>query len=213
MGKLTFHPLALGSIRLAGLMLSCLSLASGTEPPPPPVAPPPIEPSRYAGGDHFESYLQALHGILHATARTTDPFGLPQDPDANPVAKRSQRGGTPAEPTVPFSEIVPLIRITTVIASEKKFLVESRIFSQGEEFPLNFRGKRLRILITEVSARQVEFKNIETGEIAARKLDLLPPGMSSGGSGNAPPGMVPTGADAPLEIESDSGTNASLPAR
>lgn len=187
---------------LAGLLLACVSYAAGANPAPATApAPPAIEPTRYAGGEQLEAYLKTISGILHASSRTTDPFGLPQDPDAKPIVKAPTRSSAPAEIVVPFSDIVPLIRITTVIAAEKKFLVESRAFSQGEEFPLNFRGKTLRILITEVSARQVEFKNLATGEVAARRLDLLPPGMSAGGKGATPPGMVPQGADAPLEIE------------
>lgn len=193
---------------------SCLLTISSSLAAEPAVAPgaSPIEPTRYAGAD-IEEYLRTIQGILHAPSRATDPFGLIQDLDAKPVARKIIRPNAPAEISVPFSEIVPLIRITTVIAQEKKFLVESRAFSQGEEFPLNFRGKQLRILITEVSARQVEFKNLATGEIAARRLDLLPPGMSTGGTAATPPGMVSSGADAPLVIEPESQSGNVTPSR
>jgi hypothetical protein len=200
MGKLIRHSMAKEAVVRLGALLLCSGSCLLAAEPAAPAPPPPIEPSRYAG-DQLDEYLKTVTGILHATSRTTDPFGLMQDPEAKPAVRRSPVSTAPAEIVVPFSDIVPLIRITTVIAAEKKFLVESRAFSQGEEFPLNFRGKQLRILITEVSSRQVQFKNLATGEIAARRLDLLPPGMSAGGAGSAPPGMTATGADAPLVIE------------
>jgi hypothetical protein len=188
MGKLIQKPAA-RSLCVVLLLRSFCLLAQAAGPattgqPAAEPAPPPIEPSRYAAAT-LDEYLKTIAGILHAPSRVTDPFGLLQDPDSKPIVPKTVRTIVPAEPVVPFSEIVPLIRITTIVAQQKKFLVENREFTQGEEFPLNFRGKQLRILITEVSAN----------------LDLLPPGMSAGGAGSTPPGMVPTGADAPLIIE------------
>ena len=210
MGKLIHHPAAGGFGILAASLFSILSPATAAEAVAD--APPPIEPSRYAAAN-LDDYLRTVAGILHAPSRATDPFGLLQDPDSKPIVRKVTRPDTPAEVVVPFADIVPLIRITAVIAQEKKFLVENRAFSLGEEFPLNFRGKRIRILITDVSARQVEFKNLDTGEVAARRLDLLPPGMSAGGAGSTPPGMVPTGADAPLVIEPESQSGTLTPSR
>lgn len=160
-----------------------------------------VEASRYVGED-VQKFVEALLPTLSMTSRTTDPFGRLQDPEAKPVAPPTALTDlNPAEPQVPFSDIVSLIQINTVMGGEKRFLVGSRTFSQGDQFPLNFRGKQLKIQITEVSSRQIQFKNLETGEVAVHKLNLLPAGMSAGQKGIIAPGMVPSGRDVPLEIE------------
>lgn len=190
-----------------------ISLAAhAAEPRPAPDTPPAIEPSRYAAAQ-IDEYLARINGLLHASSRAVDPFGLYQDPEAKPVIRKPIRSSAPAETQIPFSEIVPLIRITTIIAPEKKFLVESRVFSQGDEFPLNIRGRQFRILVTEVSAQQVEFKNLDTGEVAAHKLNLLPPGMTTGGAGSTPPGMISTSKDAPLILEPEAAPGTTVPAQ
>jgi len=159
-----------------------------------------VEASRYVGPD-VENFVQGLLPTLGMTNRTTDPFGRLQDPEAKPIVQAPSVTDPQAEPQVPFSEIISLIQINTVMAGEKRFLVGSRTFSQGDQFPLNFRGKLVRIQIIEVSSRQIQFKNLETGEVAAHKLNLLPAGMRAGQNGITAPGMIPSGRDAPLEIE------------
>lgn len=219
MGKLNHHHWKESLAVISALM--CASLASAADPaaPKPPSAPAPaaeekhpIEPTRYGGGD-LPVYILKITGIMHAGSRTMDPFGLFQDPDTKPIIRRPLKGDGPVELPVPLADIISQIRITTIIANERKFLVGSRVFSEGEQFPVNFRGKNIPIQIIEVSAQQVRFKNISTGEIAARRLDLLPPGMTAGGSGSAPPGMVPTNPDAPLIIEPDASAPPIEPSR
>jgi hypothetical protein len=99
------------------------------------------------------------------------------------------------------------------MSAEKKFLVGSRTFTQGDQFPVNFRGKQIRIQIVEVSSRQIQFKNLESGEVAVHKLNLLPPGMRAGQDGITAPGMVPSGREAPLEIEPANSTPSGTPTR
>lgn len=219
MGKLNHHHRKESLAALSALMCASLSLAADPAAPKPPAAPAPaaeekhpIEPTRYGGGD-LPNYILTITGIMHAGSRTMDPFGLYQDPDAKPVTRRPLKGDGPVELPVPLADIISQIRITTIIANERKFLVGSRVFSEGEQFPINFRGKTIPIQIVEVSAQQVQFKNISTGETASRRLDLLPPGMTAGGSGSAPPGMVPTNPDAPLVIEPEASVPLNEPSR
>lgn len=162
----------------------------------------PAKPMRHVGGE-VEDFVRATADTFAISTRTFDPFGLPLDPDYTPPAPPPS--ATPAAeevPGVPFSEIIRRIQITTVMAGEKKFLVGARSFSVGDRFPVNFDGQAIWIEITEVSARQVGFRNVQTGETAAQPLNLLPPGMTPGGGSITAPGMVPANPQAPLDLNS-----------
>lgn len=168
-------------------------------------APVSITQSRFVGPQELDSYVAALSAIFLMRDRENDPFGYLQDPNAKPVVKASAspvaRRVTQMQAT-PFSDIVGLIVVTTVMPGEKSFLVGTRSFKQGEQVPLTFRGKPIRVQITEVSSRQIGFRNLDTGESAARKLDMLPVGMTPGLRGITAPGMVADRPNAPLELES-----------
>ena len=161
----------------------------------------PVPPARYAAGGDIDGYIKSLADTFSIGSRTTDPFGQLQDPEAKPASLRPVvQNAAPAEPATPFTSIVPLIQITTVMAREKRFLVGSRSIAEGEQFPINYQGKIISVLVTEVSANQIEFRNVETGETASQKLNALPPGMIPGKNLPAP-GMSPAGANTPLEIQ------------
>lgn len=166
-----------------------------------------IVASRYAGADP-KAYTTALAKRLAIGNRTTDAFGQPQDPDAKPIVKptlaKSNRRYT-TQPAMPLSDIVSQIKVTTIMPKERRFLVGDRAFGVGDKIPLNYRNKQIRTQITFVSAGQIVFKNVETGEIGTLKLDGMPGGITrgtSGTSGITAKGMTPANADAPLEIDS-----------
>jgi len=52
-----------------------------------------------------------------------------------------------------------------------------------------------------VTSRQIGFRNVETGEVGYRKLDMLPPGMTPGKGGITPAGMVVERRDAPIDLD------------
>ena len=56
-------------------------------------------------------------------------------------------------------------------------------------------------MITEVTSRQISFRNQESGETAVRKLDMLPAGMVPGHNGITAPGMVLDRPNAPIDLE------------
>jgi hypothetical protein len=180
--------------------------AAGTTASPAPKAGEPVTvttPSRFVGPAELGSYVAAMGAMFSMKSRETDPFGQAQDPDAKPVikmvAKTTQR--TPQLQATPFADIVRLIVITTIMPKEKRFLVGTRSFAEGDRIPLTFRGKQIQIEVTQVSSREISFRNLDTGETATRKLDLLPPGMTPGNRGITAPGMVPDRPNAPLELE------------
>jgi|688.fasta_scaffold17268_2 hypothetical protein len=160
-------------------------------------------PSRYAGTD-LEAYIQSLSAVFAIRGRATDPFALYQDPEAKPVIRKptiTAVNKPAAVVVVPFSDIVAQIPVTTVMPGEKRFLVGTRSFSQGDKLPLVFDGKEIRSEVVEVSSQRIVFRNLDNGETAVRELAMLPPGMTQGNGSITAPGMVRDKPDAPLEIQ------------
>lgn len=141
---------------------------------------------------------------LLISKRSTDPFGQVQDPDAKPIIKPTVAKNTRRAPVIqatPFSEIVRLIKVNTIMPSEKQFLIGTRTVKQGETLPLNFRGRSIKVVVTGVSSNKIDFRNLDSGETASISLSLLPAGMSQGTQGLTPPGMVPHTPNAPIDLD------------
>ncbi len=168
------------------------------------VAPVSTTPSRQISAAELQPYIDSVATVFLIRGRARDSFGQNQDPDAKPVVKASTplavRRVAPAQAT-PFSDIVRLLVVTTIMPGEKRFLVGTRSFKQGDVIPLNFRNKQIHALITEVTSRQISFRNQESGETAVRKLDMLPAGMVPGHNGITTPGMVLDRPNAPIDLE------------
>ena len=166
-------------------------------------------PSRLIGPTEIESYLKSVSSQFLMKNRVRDPFGLTQNPEVVPLNKPSNIGnGAPiaTKQATPFSQIVPLIAVTTIMPREKMFLYGSRPFRQGELIPLKYQGKQLRVQITEVSSQQITFRNLDTGETASRRLNGLPLGLTPGSQPTTVPGMTPNRTNAPIEL--DAGNSA-----
>ncbi len=161
-------------------------------------------PSRLISAESLDAYVAALTASFSIQSRETDPFGLPQDPNAkpviqNPIAKAMHRA--PQLQATPFADIIRLIVVNTIMPGEKRFLVGTRSIAQGQQIPLTFRSKQIRVQVTEVTSQQITFRNLDTGETASRKLDMLPVGMTPGSHGITAPGMVLDRPNAPIELE------------
>jgi hypothetical protein len=160
-------------------------------------------PSRLVGPAELDAYVASLGAMFSMKSRETDPFGQAQDPNAKPViktvAKATQRA--PQLQATPFSDIIRMIVVTTIMPKEKRFLVGTRSIAQGDRIPLTFRGKQIQVEVTEVSSREIAFRNLDNGETATRKLDMLPAGMTPGNRGITARGMVPDRPNAPLELD------------
>lgn len=162
-------------------------------------------PSRFVEPAGLTPYLESLSSKFLIRGRVRDSFGKIQDPTVKPVAPAPTASGLhrprPIQ-TTPFTEVIQKITITTVMPGEKRFLLGTRSFKQGDQMPLTYRGKPIRAQITEVTSKQISFRNLESGETATRKLDLLPAGMTSGNHEITAPGMTPDRTNAPIELES-----------
>lgn len=167
-------------------------------------APVSTTPSRHISVAEFKPYVDSVAAVFLIRGHARDCFGQNQDPDAKPVIKATTplavRRSAPAQAT-PFADIVRLLVVTTIMPGEKRFLVGTRSFKEGDILPLVFRNKPIRAQITEVTSRQISFRNQESGEVAVRKLDMLPAGMTPGSRGISAPGMVPDRPNAPIDLE------------
>ena len=176
-----------------------------TDAPNPKEAAPAVNtPSRLIRPESIDAYVAAVTASFSIQSRETDPFGLPQDPNAKPVIQSPVATATHRAPQLqatPFADIVRLIVVNTIMPGEKRFLVGTRSITQGQQIPLTFRSKQIRVQVTEVTSQQITFRNLDTGETATRKLDILPPGMTPGSHGITAPGMVLDRPNAPIELE------------
>jgi hypothetical protein len=164
--------------------------------------------SRYAGAD-LDAYISPRAAAFAILNRETDPFGHPQDPDAKPVERApvvAAAAQAVEEVRIPFAEIIRQVTISAVMPAQKQFLVGTRAISESDRFPIRFKGKDIDVEVTEVTSRQVTFRNLETDETASSVLDLLPEGMSKGGGRMTPPGMTSTSPTAPLQVGSSTNT-------
>jgi hypothetical protein len=163
-----------------------------------------LTPSRLIGPGEIASYLNSISSNLLIKKRKRDPFGMFQDLAAAPVAKTTSLMGAnpiPVIRTTPFRDIVRLIKVTTVMPREKKFLLGSRSFGQGDMIPLKYKGKALRVQITEVGSQQISFRNLDTGETASLGSDREPAGMTRGDQGASIPGLTPNQPNAPIDLD------------
>ena len=173
-------------------------------------------PSRYIAEENVASYVTALAAKFSMRGRATDPFGQLQDPEAKriiktPVTKTSHRAA-PVQAT-PFAEIVRIIKVTTIMPKEQRFLIGTRVIQQGDHIPLNYHGKSLRVEVAAVTSHQIEFRNLDNNETATLKLDLLPAGMTPGTRLFTAPGMVPDRPDSPIDLDAGSPPNDKSPTR
>jgi hypothetical protein len=160
-------------------------------------------PSRRVGPEEFSGYVQAISSVLSIRSRETDPFGRVQDPDAKPIIKptiASTKRVAPMQAT-PFSDIVRLIKVTTIMPGERRFLIGNRSVKQGDRIPLAFRGKNIPVEVASVSSNRIQFRNLENGETAELSLNMLPPGMKPGNDGVHAPGMMADNPDAPIDLD------------
>ena len=181
-------------------------------PAPAPAAPAPVTadlgPSRYAGGE-IPAYVRGLSARFSIRKRATDPFGRYQDPDFKApepkVLAKSPTQRFRPEPPVAFADIIASISVNMVDPEKQQFLIAGRSFRKANIFPLQLpNGKQVKVQVVAVTANRIDFRNVDTGESAPLKLDMLPSGMKRGTGDISAPGIQPTGTDAPIQVQPSS---------
>lgn len=165
-----------------------------------------IPASRFVDPDMMESYLAKLLTSLAMNGRTMDPLGQIQDPNAKPLAPKpdpsSNRRFASAKPTS-FTEIISRIKVNTIMPSEERFLIGSKSYKKGDRIQLSHKGRNTEVEVVAVDALKIEFKKVDSGEVAAVQINLLPPGMQQGTDGISTPGMAAEKKDSPLVIDAE----------
>lgn len=195
-------------------MLACLLavtpvLPLGAQSTPKPAAATPasasIPPSRHVNAENLPEYLRSVSSAFSIRSRETDPFGRFQDPNSKPIIKPTLTATKRVVPqATPFPDIVNLIKVTTIMPGERRFLIGNRTVSQGDTVPLAFRGKNLRVVVVSVSSNRISFRNVDNGETAELALNMMPAGMRPGNDGIHAPGMVPDNPNAPIDLDGNS---------
>lgn len=198
---------------MAGLCtFMVMSLATGAQPAAVPQSKPTAAPpsdipaSRFVGPEALDPYLAKMLANLAMNGRRLDPLGQIQDPNAKPLitkAPTTSKGRFPIKAT-PFTEIIGRIKVTTIMPSEDRFLVGSRSYKKGDRFDVTHKGRKTKVEVTSVEALKIDFKNIESGEVASVKTNLLPPGMKQGADGISAPGMIPDQKNTGIDVDSES---------
>lgn len=165
-----------------------------------------LGPSRYAGED-IQAYVLALSGRFSIRQRATDPFGRYQDPDykaPEPPRQLAKNANVPYKPAPPtaFADIIAGIKVN--MANKDHFIIENRERPYRAKDLITMQlpnGKMVKVQVMAVSATRIDFRNVETGETAPLRLEMLPAGMVRGIGTLNTPGVQPTGTDAPLMIQ------------
>ena len=182
------------------LLVSCVGLCCATAAPE-SKKPSGETPTRFLDGD-VNDRVEELRKRLMIMKRDRGPFGLYQIPGKEPVvaAPITSRVQTP------FSDYINRIQISVVNAKEKEFLVGARLFRLGQVFPIVRGGEKLSVQVASVRPSQVTFKNLKTGEVAVRRLDALPAGITASAGKIQVRGVTPTnnGESEPLRLDFDS---------
>lgn len=162
------------------------------------------KPSRFAVGN-VDLYVNARISNLLMKDKPVDIFGLYQDPNFKPVIKNTpttiKKGPTHIAP-VSLSEIVKGIKVSTIMIKEKSFMVGVRAFKESEEFSITYQeGRTRRLKVLKVEPEQITFKDLDSGEEANLKIDVLPLGMSPGDDRLKPAGLISPNESQPLILE------------
>ena len=158
-------------------------------------------PARFLSED-LDDRNAAMRKSLSIASRERGPFGLYQNPARTPVisqvAKEIRK--------TPFSAFINDIRISVINSREKEFLVGARIFRLGQVFPIIRNGERISVRVESIGSSQVAFRNLQSGEVALRRLDTLPDGVTTAGRELRVRGVTSRsrGEAEPLRLESDS---------
>lgn len=156
--------------------------------------------TRFIPSGELDDSIMKMRGRLSINSQERDPFGLYQVPGKEPVVK------SPIAKMIkktPFSDYIENIQISVVNSKDKEFLVGARIFRLGQVFPIVRGGSSISVRVDSIEPSAVTFKNLKTGELCAKKLDLLPAGVTASTDDLHVPGVVPhrRGDTQPLHLD------------
>ncbi len=200
-----------GACLLMAALLASASHAQrtrGKKAPAQPLPPPVLDrnASRFILPENQQDYLNKMLSRMSMTKRAADPFGRSQDPDAapaiiaNPDPARARMNAI--QQKVPLQQVVALLKVSTVIPGEKRFIIRGgRSFQVGDTIPLTYRAKSIKAEVASVNSSQISFRDTVSGETATLEMKLLPPGMEQGAVAPGPPGLFRNDKEAHINLD------------
>ena len=129
--------------------------------------------------------LATLRSRMKINASDKGPFGFFQDPEKAATQVINIPGPEVAikQVATPFDDVVQAIPVSVVIPSAQEFVVNSRTFRGGEQFPLVLGSETLTVRVERVRSSGILLKNMNTGVVAEKRMNFLPEGVieSKGG--------------------------------
>lgn len=171
---------------LLTLMVACIALASaGAQTKPVPAKPAAVKRAPLFAGNGTASWLprtellpsaetiEAQAKKLGVRQRNMDPFGLstfPREDDAPVITEDIYR----ATPKITLNQALQTLKINGVNLPRKEFLIGGRQAAEGDVIELAFKGEVFQAQVTEVSASQLHFRDLQRDETGVLKHDILP---------------------------------------
>jgi hypothetical protein len=162
--------------------------------------------SRFILPENQAAYLEKIVARMSMTKRNSDPFGRSQDPDAAPPVVTTPDPArlriTSLPQNVPFQQVVSLLKISTIIPKEKRFIIQGgRSFQVGDTIPLTYRTKPFKAEVVSVTSSHINFRDSQTSETATLEMKMLPPGMRAGTAISEAPGLFRNEKEAPIILD------------
>jgi hypothetical protein len=173
---------------LLSFMMACIALASAeaqTKPAAAKPKPAAIKRAPLFVGNGTASWLprtellpdaatiEALAEKLGVRQRNMDPFGLstfPREDDAPVITEDIFR----ATPKITLNQALQTLKINGVNLPRKEFLIGGRQAAEGDVIELAFKGEVFLAQVTEVSAAELHFRDLQRNETGVLKHDILP---------------------------------------
>ncbi len=117
--------------------------------------------------------IEAQAKQLGVRQRNMDPFGLatyPRENDAPVITEDIYR----ATPKITLNQALQTLKINGVNLQRKEFLIGGRQAAEGDVIELTFKGEVFLAQITEVSATQLLFRDLQRDETGVLQHDILP---------------------------------------
>ena len=161
-----------------------------------------IQPSRLIA-DSADQQVELMRSRLAINMKERGPFGLNQDPGKQGSVFKLPPRRLAKQVKTPFVDVVKAVPVAAVFPSEQEFLVGSRTIRTGDKFPLVVRDQTITVRVESVRAHGVVFKDLKSGEIATKRLDMIPDGITPGGKIQAIDGVIPSGgaSQEPLHLD------------
>lgn len=199
------------------LFLAILAAGLPAQPRPDASVATAVPETKVAAADpHLDlsGYLAERAAALAIRSRNLDPFGRTKDPSRTPPPPEIDPAAPPVEivkepqvdPKAAFEEAVAGLKV--VLIGDGEFTLEGgRSLRKGQYFMLSSPQMRFRVQVMAAKAGVVLLQETAQGNRAEISVNLMPTGMSRGGSALMP-GQIDNSSELP-EIESSNVTQPS----